>query len=127
MAFGSLAKLHEKAIHGLKRARSMLDTHKESMSTIVSEAVRTGESLAGGATAAGIDYYLATDKTAALPEAVVGGVPVVPVAALLAKGAAFAFMGQRFASDLHAYSNGLGAAATYAGLMRMFKAQATGQ
>ena len=125
MAFGSLSKLHEKAISGLKRARSMLDTHKETMSGIVSEAVRTGESVAGGATAAALDYYLAQDKTAAMPEAVVSGVPVVPVVALVAKGAAFAFMGETWSRDLHAYANGLGAAATYAGLMRMFKAQAT--
>jgi hypothetical protein len=121
----SLSRLHEKALSSAKRLRSVLDTHEETVGSIVTEAVRTGVTGAGAASAAGLDYFLGAPK-AALPEAMVGPVPVVPVAALALKVAAFAMTKSKSGASvhLHAFSNGLGAASIYTGTLRLLQENA---
>lgn len=121
MAF-SLARLHEAAVNKFKSVHGKLERHKETIGSIVSEAVRTGETVAGGGTAALVDFYLGDNS--AIPEAMVGPVPVVLTGALALKGVAFALGRHPAASHLHAFSNGLAAAGTYATAMRTLKEHA---
>lgn len=126
MAFHSLAKLHEKALSHAKRLRSVLDTHEETVGSIVNEAVRTGVGAAGAASAAAIDFFMGGASKTGLPEAMIGPVPVVPVAALAIKGIAFAMTRSKSGASphLHSYSNGLGDGAIYAGTLRLLQQQA---
>jgi hypothetical protein len=126
MAF-SLAKLHEAAVGRVRNLTGRLEKHKGHLGTMAVETLRTGIAAGGGASAALIDHYMGT-PTDALPEAMVGPVPVVITAALLLKGAAYvltepADVGSfHFSQAIHEYANGLGAAGTYATVLRALKA-----
>lgn len=84
---------------------------------MVEETVRTGEVAAGGAVAALIDHYMGPGGN--MPEAMLGPAPLVLTAALVLKGVAFVGGNESWGTHVHSFANGLGAAGTYATMMRI--------
>ena len=117
----NLAKLHSDAIAKYKNVRARLDSHKQSIGGAVTRTLTAIESGVGGGAAAAIDFYMG-DKTQALPEAMVGPVPVVMTAAFGLTVVSIALQKEDWSVHLAGFANGLGAAAAYAEGLRFLKA-----
>lgn len=120
----SLARLHQEALAKFNSARAKISRHEGMVTRIAEETFRTGANLGGAAAAAVVDHYMGP-KGVDLPEAMVGPVPVVLTGALVMKGVAFALSKHDVSKYVHEVGSGLGAAGTYATLLRTLKASSS--
>ena len=120
----NLAKLHEQAINKYKNVRGKLDAHKEVIGETVNRGLAAVESALGGGAAAAIDFYMGT-KTDAIPEAMIGPVPVVMASAFGLTVISIVMQKEEWSRHLAGFANGLGAASTYAEGLRFLKAHET--
>jgi hypothetical protein len=119
----SIERLHAEAMRRVGSARSALARHKETIGTTVERVVTAIEATAGGGAAAALDFYLKpAGDLSALPEAVIGPVPVVAAAALALTAGSILFQKEPFSAHLAGFGNGMAGAASYAEGLRFLAA-----
>ena len=119
----NLETLHRELAGKYTNVRNSLVRHKAAIGTSVERGVTALESGVGGGLAAAIDHYLGT-STDAIPEALIGPVPVVMTSAFALLLASIVLQKESWSSHLAGLGNGLGAASAYAEGLRFLKAQA---
>lgn len=116
----SIEKMHRDLAAKFQHVRGRLIAHKQIVGTTVDRALTAVEGGIGGGLAASVDWYMG-DQSQAIPEAMVGPVPVVAAAALAGTAIAILMQKEAWSAHIAGVSNGLGAAAAYGETLRFLR------
>ncbi len=120
MANYSVARRHEQAISHARNLAGRLARHKETIGVTVTRTLGAIEAAIGGGAAAATDFYMGV-KTDAIPEAMIGPVPVVMTGAVFLTVTSILLQKEDWSTHVAGFAAGLGGAAAYAEGLRWLK------